>query len=293
MSMISTGIGSGRTLEPTLHLGYNRSRISWGAVIAGAVVAVATTLLLSLLGAAMGAGSIHGEIDANFPQVGHPSAAVRAQLAACPTSFVAVNGTIIDALVSGAPYFSKGDISGQVYGLTTDVPSFGSTAVLMTSASVDEKVVAAFVRGIMAHIDDLETKHRVLSSLTVGEMAGDNIPAPFHPAANQIYKALQLVKSASDQLSDRRAQAARKGRAGSEWELRRCSRSQLRRSSVRGTISISLLGRDPLVGDETTVHRSIPLVKINLSARRPGNPRPRRGPSAPHRQLCRLRGFRF
>lgn len=34
------------------------SRMSWGAVFAGAAVAVATTLLLSLLGAALGAGSI-------------------------------------------------------------------------------------------------------------------------------------------------------------------------------------------------------------------------------------------
>jgi hypothetical protein len=55
MSMINTG----QTLAPTVHWGHSRSRISWGAVIAGAVVAVATTLLLSLLGAAMGAGSIH------------------------------------------------------------------------------------------------------------------------------------------------------------------------------------------------------------------------------------------
>jgi hypothetical protein len=55
MSMINTG----QTLAPTLHWGHNRSRISWGAVLAGAVVAVATTLLLSLLGAAMGASSIH------------------------------------------------------------------------------------------------------------------------------------------------------------------------------------------------------------------------------------------
>jgi hypothetical protein len=55
MSMINTG----QTLAPTLHLGHNRSRISWGAILAGAVVAVATTLLLSLLGAAMGASSIH------------------------------------------------------------------------------------------------------------------------------------------------------------------------------------------------------------------------------------------
>ena len=37
----------------------NRSRISWGAVLAGAVVATATALLLSLLGAAFGLGSIN------------------------------------------------------------------------------------------------------------------------------------------------------------------------------------------------------------------------------------------
>ena len=55
MTMINTAAGSG-TSAP--YWG-NRSRISWGAVFAGAVVAVATTILLSLLGAAMGAGSIH------------------------------------------------------------------------------------------------------------------------------------------------------------------------------------------------------------------------------------------
>jgi len=54
-----------------------------------------------------------GKIDANFLQVGHPSAAVQAQLAACPTTFVAVNGPTIDALLAGAPYFTKRYISGQ------------------------------------------------------------------------------------------------------------------------------------------------------------------------------------
>src|SRR5215475_14826248 len=41
----------------------NGSRISWGAVIAGAIVAAATSLLLSLLGAAFGAGSV-GDLQA-------------------------------------------------------------------------------------------------------------------------------------------------------------------------------------------------------------------------------------
>jgi hypothetical protein len=56
MSMIDA-VGSAE-FTPTSYW-RDRSRISWGAVLAGAVVAVATTLLLSLLGAALGTGSIH------------------------------------------------------------------------------------------------------------------------------------------------------------------------------------------------------------------------------------------
>ena len=44
------------------------SRMSWGAVFAGAVVAVATMLLLNLLGAAMGAGAIR-PLDATSADV--------------------------------------------------------------------------------------------------------------------------------------------------------------------------------------------------------------------------------
>jgi uncharacterized protein len=135
-----------------------------------------------------------GEIDANFLQVGHPSTAVRAQLAACPTSFVAVKGPAIDALLSATPYFIKRCISGKLYGLPMDTPSFGSNAVLMTSAGVDGKTVAAFVRGIIAHMDGLGTKHLVLANLTVGQMTDDNILVPLHPAASQIYRALGLIK---------------------------------------------------------------------------------------------------
>ena len=64
----------------------------------------------------------------------------------------------------------------------------------MTSARVDAKAVAGFVRAMIAHVDDLGSKHLVLASLTAEEMTGDNIPAPFHPAADQIYRALQLLK---------------------------------------------------------------------------------------------------
>src|SRR5215469_5201371 len=69
MTIINTAAGSGTSLASAPYWG-NRSRISWGAVFAGAVVAVATTILLSLLGAAMGAGSIHA-LDANASDLGN------------------------------------------------------------------------------------------------------------------------------------------------------------------------------------------------------------------------------
>jgi Protein of unknown function (DUF2795) len=55
MSIASMGDGSSRF--GGFSLWGSRSRISWGAVLAGAAVAAATSLLLSLLGAAFGAGS--------------------------------------------------------------------------------------------------------------------------------------------------------------------------------------------------------------------------------------------
>ena len=65
---ISTEVASTR---PTFASQWgNRSRISWGAVLAGAVVAVATSILLSLLGAAMGAGSIR-PLDATSTELAH------------------------------------------------------------------------------------------------------------------------------------------------------------------------------------------------------------------------------
>ena len=59
MLRTDTGVASTKLTSATFW--GNRSRISWGAVLAGAVVAVATTLLLSLLGAAIGAGPSLGE----------------------------------------------------------------------------------------------------------------------------------------------------------------------------------------------------------------------------------------
>jgi TRAP transporter TAXI family solute receptor len=135
-----------------------------------------------------------GTIDANMLVVGHPSAQVSALLARCAGNLVAINGPAIDSLVANAPYFREGRISGPLYGLTGDTPSFGVSAVLVTSAGMDERAVAAFAKAIIGQLATLKAKHAALTNLTVEEMVGGNFPAPLHPAASEVYKGLGLLK---------------------------------------------------------------------------------------------------
>jgi TRAP transporter TAXI family solute receptor len=135
-----------------------------------------------------------GTIDASLLVAGHPSSAVRAQLAACPVHFVEVNGPAVASLVARQPYFREGRIPGDVYGLAHDTPSFGGSAVLMTTAGADPKAVAAMASAIVSQIPDLKARHPALAKLDIEEMVGGNMPIPLHEAASQAFKELGLLK---------------------------------------------------------------------------------------------------
>ncbi|MBV9532208.1 MAG: C4-dicarboxylate ABC transporter substrate-binding protein, partial [Bradyrhizobium sp.] len=75
-----------------------------------------------------------------------------------------------------------------------DTPTIGTSAAVVTSANVSTKAVLAITQATIAQISELRTKHPALASLTVEEMTGGSIPAPFHPAASQVYKDLGLLK---------------------------------------------------------------------------------------------------
>jgi TRAP transporter TAXI family solute receptor len=134
-----------------------------------------------------------GEIDANLFVIGHPSVTVRKQLAACATSFVAVNGPQIDALVSDAPYLRKSSIPGALYGLAGDTPTISTDATVMTSSNEKPETVAIFAQALVAGIGDLRTRHPALAGLAVQEMVGGGGPVPLHPAADKVYKEIGLL----------------------------------------------------------------------------------------------------
>jgi len=135
-----------------------------------------------------------GSIDADVLIIGHPSPFVSSQLAACPSNFVAVAGPAVDKLLRAYPFYAPYFIPTEDYGITNKIPSVGSRATLVTSASTEPRVVAAIAKAIMTHLTDLRAAHPALAHLKAEEMIGQSLTAPLHPAAEQVFRTLGLIK---------------------------------------------------------------------------------------------------
>ena len=135
-----------------------------------------------------------GEIDASMLIVGHPSPLVKAQQTACPITLVAITGPAIDKLLHYRLYYQRGTIPANLYALAADVPTFGGRATLVTSASLEARVVAVVAREVLAHLADLRTLHPALAKLRPRDMIQDGLTAPLHPGAEQVYKELGLIE---------------------------------------------------------------------------------------------------
>jgi TRAP transporter TAXI family solute receptor len=135
-----------------------------------------------------------GLIDASMLIVGHPSPLVKTQQADCAVNFVAINGPAIDKLLHYRLYYQRGTIPADLYGIAADVPTFGGRATLVTSASVDPRVVAVIAKAMLVHVADLRTLHPALARLRQRDMIIDGLTAPLHPGAEQVYKELGLIE---------------------------------------------------------------------------------------------------
>jgi uncharacterized protein len=128
-----------------------------------------------------------GSIDAALLVLGHPSPRIRVMLDSCSLNLLAVDGPTVDALLAARPYFTKERIPGAQYGLGADVPSVGVTALVMTTSTMDSRVVAEFAKSLAAQIDTLKKKHPVLEGIAGAAATNAQLPAPLHPAAAQAY----------------------------------------------------------------------------------------------------------
>jgi hypothetical protein len=143
---------------PLAYGGISRSRISWGAVLAGAITALATSLLLSLLGASLGAGWIQPfNIWSDLARLG--TGAVIWQILNLALSMAL--GGYVAARLSG----THSHQDGELHGLTT----WATTVLLGTLLAAQLLVGLAGVVGqglgtfLSRTVGDVETASRVMA----------------------------------------------------------------------------------------------------------------------------------
>ena len=78
--------------------------------------------------------------------------------------------------------------------MPADVPSFGVSAILMTTADMDARAVSDFASSLGGEIKALQEKSPVLENLNPQDIVTEALPAPLHPAALEAYRKLGLLK---------------------------------------------------------------------------------------------------
>jgi uncharacterized protein len=73
------------------------------------------------------------------------------------------------------------------------VPTFGVRATLVTSSSLDSRVVAIIANELLSHAPELQTLHPALSGLRSSGMVNAALTAPLHLGAAKVYKELGLL----------------------------------------------------------------------------------------------------
>jgi uncharacterized protein len=74
------------------------------------------------------------------------------------------------------------------------VPTFGVRATLVTSASVEARVVAVIAKAVLAHVAEPRKLQPALATLRAGEMINDGLTGPLHPGAEQVFGELELTE---------------------------------------------------------------------------------------------------
>lgn len=126
-----------------------------------------------------------GRIDAALFITGHPNNAIE-QALACDARLVPVDGPAIEYLVEGADHYRESVIPAGVYGdVARDVPTYGVTALLLSSIRSERDTVHEVGRAVLEDVDSLGDWHVALEGLQPRAMARGTVAvgAPLHPGA--------------------------------------------------------------------------------------------------------------
>lgn len=133
-----------------------------------------------------------GTVDVIVMTVGHPSASMQHATTACQGIIVEVSGPAIDRLVAENPYYRHAVVPGGMYNNASDVPTFGVSATVVTSAAVPQEDVYNVVKAVIDDIDTFRTLHPALLRLKAEEMRSESLSVPLHDGAVRVYEEVGL-----------------------------------------------------------------------------------------------------
>ena len=126
----------------------------------------------------------YGTIQAMIHIGVHPDSSLEQLLGRCKAGLVNMNDNDIEKLVMDHPAFSKINIAAGTYtshpkGVTT----FGTRAMLVASADLDEQTVYKIIDAIYSNQKRLKRAHPALSSFTLDAARKNDIGIQLHPGA--------------------------------------------------------------------------------------------------------------
>jgi len=124
------------------------------------------------------------EIDAFIFTSGHPNPSITKATKECGGVIVPLPGNLIKHLSSRLPFIKPATVSGGIYpGTDWSIPSFGMTAMLVTSTKIPHTIVTEVVKSIYTDFAQLRMGHPAFAYVSPTSMATQNVPTPHHKGA--------------------------------------------------------------------------------------------------------------
>jgi uncharacterized protein len=140
-------------------------------------------------------GLCAGEVDAIMFQAAQPSGFIQEATIGCPVRLLRLEGPAIARLLSTQPYYVVSMIPGGLYeGNPSTVPTFGTQALLVTSARQSEELAYAVVKAVVEDFADFRRLHPALSTLKISDMVPSGVVTPIHPGALKYYREAGLAR---------------------------------------------------------------------------------------------------
>src|SRR5207248_2243706 len=118
-------------------------------------------------------------VDAIMFQAAQPSGFIQEATIGCPARLLRLEGPAIGRLLSAHPYDVASVIPGGMYeGNPSDVPTFGTQTLLVTSARQSEDVAYAVVKAVVENFADFRRLHPALSTLKIEDVVPSSVVTP-------------------------------------------------------------------------------------------------------------------